>query len=77
MTSPLSPINLTRFFTNIVPILASQINVEGIQSYASYLKHPCCNTFSFKPIDVSTTINIIDNLNSNIVLGKMECQIIY
>ena len=51
----------TFFFTNIGPTLASQINVEGIQSY---LKHRCCNTFSFKPIDVSATINIIENLNS-------------
>ena len=58
------------FFTNIGPTLASQINVEGIQSYAGYLKHPCCNTFSFKPIDVSTTINIIDNLNSKYSFGK-------
>ena len=60
----------TFFFTNIGPTLASQINVEGIQSYAGYLKHPCCNTFSFKPIDVSTTINIIDNLNSKYIFGK-------
>ena len=58
------------FFTNIGPTLASQINVEGIQSYAGYLKHPCCNTFSFKSIDVSTTINIIDNLNSKYSFGK-------
>ena len=70
MTSTLSPINLTHFFTNIGPTLASQINVEGIQSYAGYLKHPCCNTFSFKPIDVSTTINIIDNLNYKYSFGK-------
>ena len=48
----------TFFFTNIGPTLASQINVEGIQSYyAGYLKHPCCNTFSFKSIDVITTKN--------------------
>ena len=58
------------FFTNIGPTLASQINVEGIQSYAGYLKHPCCYTFSFKPIDVSTTIKIIDNLNSKYSFGK-------
>ena len=58
------------FFTNIGPTLASQINVEGIQLYAGYLKHPCCNTFSFKPIDVSTTIKIIDNLNSKYSFGK-------
>ena len=60
------------FFTNIGPTLASQINVEGIQSYAGYLKHPCCNTFSFKPVDVivSTTINIIDNLNSKYSFEK-------
>ena len=58
------------FFTNIGTTLASQINVDGIQSYAGYLKHPCCNTFSFKPIDVSTTINIIDNLNSKYSFGK-------
>ena len=70
MTSTLSPINLTHFFTNIGPTLASQINVEGIQSYAGYLKHTCCNTFSFKPIDVSTTINIIYNLNSKYSFGK-------
>ena len=70
MTSTLSPINLTHCFTNIGPTLASQINVERIQSYAGYLKHPCCNTFSFKPIDVSTTIKIIDNLNSKYSFGK-------
>ena len=60
MTSTLSPINVTHFFTNIGPTLASKINVEGIQSYAGYLKHPCCNTFSFKPIDASTTIRELD-----------------
>ena len=34
------------------------------------IKRPCCNTFSFKPIDVSTTKNIIDNLNSKYSFGK-------
>ena len=71
MTSTLSPIHLTSFFLPIIgPTLASQINVEGIQSYASYLKHPCCNTFSFKPIDVSPTIHIIYNFNSKYSFGK-------
>ena len=61
------------FFTNIGPTLASKITTTGGKSYKDCLKNPIFHTFSFKPIEVDTTVHIIVYFQ-NLVVEKMEYQ---
>ncbi len=58
------------FFTNAGPTLASKTTTSGGKSYKDYLNNPIFHTFSFNPISMKTTVNIIDRLPSKSSCGK-------
>ena len=60
-----------RRLCNQLPVVGKANSLCKIENVVCFpCLHPCCNTFSFKSIDVSNTINIIDNLNSKYSFGK-------
>ena len=64
------------YFSSIGTKLAPQIPANQGKSFTDYLHSPVNNVnFKFKLIDIENTVNIIDGLKTNLVVGKTDYKL--